>query len=71
VAVIKPARRRGRRVVRVGAGDIHRAMGLKDRMPAVCGAIDAAVFQEQAGVKLARRHGPSQGATAQWEFELE
>jgi len=71
VAVIKPCRRRGESVVRVRAGDVHRAMGLEDRMPAVCGALDAAVFPEMAEVTLISSQGPPQGANASWTFGIQ
>jgi len=71
VAMLEPARRRGERVVRVRAGDVHRGMGLEDRMPAVCGALDAARFLELADVTLISREGPEQGANASWTFGIE
>lgn len=70
VAHIKPARRRGDATVVVRAGDVHEALGLKDRMPSVCGALDAAKFQEMAGVRLVNREGPPQGANVFFTFEL-
>ncbi len=68
--IIAPARRGGATAVAVRAGDVHAALGLKDRMPAVCGALDAAVFCETAGVVLKQRLGPRQGATAEWILSL-
>ena len=70
VTAVAPARRRGRRTVRVRAGDVHRGMGLQNRMPAACAALDAAVFARSAGVMLTSREGPPRGATAAWLFEL-
>jgi 5-methylcytosine-specific restriction enzyme B len=67
---IVPARRAGRIEVTVRAGDVHAAMHLKDRMPAVCGALDAEKFLDLAQVNLVARSGPHQGANAQWVFRL-
>jgi 5-methylcytosine-specific restriction protein B len=69
VNYIEPARRRGESTVTVRAGDVHQAMGLKDRMPAVAGAIGAAKFQSYANVRLIRREGPHQGANLFLTFE--
>lgn len=41
VNYIEPARRWGESTVTVRAGDVHKAMGSKDRMPAVAGALGA------------------------------
>ena len=70
VAHIKPARRRGAATVTVRTGDLHKAMGLVDRMPAVCSALEAAKFEEYAGVHLIEREGPPQGATVRLTFEV-
>jgi 5-methylcytosine-specific restriction protein B len=68
--LISPARRSGRSQITIRAGDVHRAMGLQNRMPAVCGALDAAKFYDEAGVTLVTRSGPHQGANARWDLSL-
>jgi 5-methylcytosine-specific restriction protein B len=68
---IEPARRRGDRTVVVRAGDVHKRMGLTDRMPAVAGALGAKKFEEYANVQLIRREGPHQGANLCLTFELQ
>ena len=67
---IEPARRRGERAVTVRAGEVHREMGLANRVPAVCAALDARKFRELAGLELVGRTGPKQGASAVWTFGL-
>ena len=67
---IEPARRRGDREITIRAGDIHRDMQLKSRMPAVCGAIGTKKFEEECGVRLIRRRGPTQGANVYFTFEI-
>lgn len=68
--LIGPAREAGHPQLRVRAGDVHKAMGLDNRMPAVCGALDAQKFYEEAGVRLIRRSGPRQGANAEWVLRI-
>lgn len=68
--IVNPARRAGRTQVRVRAGDVHEAMGLENRVPAVCSAISARKFYELSGVVLKERSGPHQGANAVWVFSL-
>lgn len=70
VQLIEPARVAGRRQVKVRAGDVHAALDLENRMPAVCGALDAGRFSDEARVTLVRRSGPKQGANAEWIFGL-
>lgn len=67
---VTPARQAGETEVSVRAGDVHEDMRLDNRMPAVCGALDAAKFYDQARVVLKRRSGPHQGANAEWVFSL-
>ncbi|MCB0137834.1 MAG: hypothetical protein KDD75_22205 [Caldilineaceae bacterium] len=69
-AIIDPARAAGRTTVTVRAGDIHAALDLENRLPAVCGALDAHKFYVESGVALTQRRGPKFGATAEWIFGL-
>jgi hypothetical protein len=69
-AYIERARRRGATTVTVRTGDVHRALELVNRMPAVCSALEAAKFQEYAGVRLIGREGPRQGANVRLTFEV-
>lgn len=67
---IEPARKAGKREATVRSGDVHSQMGLKNLMPAVCGAVDAKKFADTYGVKLISRTGPPQGATVEWVFAI-
>jgi hypothetical protein len=67
---IDPARNKGYKTVTIVAGVVHANMGLDNRMPAVCGAIDADKFLGFARVRLVSRRGPYQGSTVTWVFEL-
>jgi 5-methylcytosine-specific restriction protein B len=68
--LITPARQAGQGQITVRAGDVHQNLGLDNRMPAVCGALDAAKFYDQARVTLIQRNGPHQGSTAEWVLGL-
>ena len=68
--LVEPARREGRSLVKVRAGDIHSAMGLQQRMPLVCSALDADKFLVYARVRLLERTGPKQSSTSEWVFGL-
>ena len=65
---ITPARQRGDKTVTFTASDIHTGMQAKELFSAICGAIDAKKFCEFARVKLVKRSGTKQGATAKWTF---
>ena len=68
--LIKPARAANEGQLSLRAGDIHLALDLKNRMPAVCGALDAQKFYTEAKVSLISRTGPHQGANAKWVLRL-
>ena len=67
---IDPARQRGEKTIRVSARDVHQKMGLDNRLPAVCEALDADKFLEFAKVTLVGRSGPHLGSSAEWVFGL-
>jgi len=68
--LVEPARAAGESVLTMRSGDIHKAMGLDNRMPAVCSALDAAKFYDEAGVRLVSRSGPNQSSTVEWTLDL-
>jgi hypothetical protein len=54
--------------IRIRAGDVHKAMRLSGRMPAVCGALDSIIFRREFGLELVQRSGPPQGANVEFRF---
>src|SRR5437763_14536908 len=60
-AYIEPARRRGEKTVRIRAGDVHRALGLTARVPAVCQALKGRSFITTNHVALEEQEGPPSG----------
>jgi len=68
--VFEPARAKGHSKVSVKAGDVHRQMGLRNRLPAVCAALGSGVLLQRAGVKRVSVEGPANGATTTFTFDL-
>ena len=67
---IVPSRDAGENLIVVRAGDVHREMGLQDRVPAVVSALDTQRFLGMAGVVMEGRSGPPQGATTAFTFRV-
>jgi excisionase family DNA binding protein len=67
---VVPAKKQGQKQVTVKAGMIHDEMGLSNRVPAVCGGLDANKFVDTYPVKISGRRGPHQGRTAEWDIEI-
>ena len=67
---IEPARKQGKRTVTIRAGDVHKDMGLYDRMPAVCSALGTKKFENQFNIKRLKIEGPIHGANALFTFEI-
>lgn len=58
---IEPARQRRETLVTVRAGDIHRELGLRNRVPNVCQVMESRLLEKEAGVKVRSRQGPPSG----------
>ena len=67
---IAPARQSAQAQVVIRAGDVHEAMRLTSRMPAVCGSLGTNLFQQQYGIALIGRQGPNQGANVFFTFRV-
>lgn len=65
---VRPALKAKTSEVRIRAGDVHTAMHLRDRMPAVCAALRSHKFADFADLSLLRQEGPNQGANAIFIF---
>ncbi|MBI4855128.1 MAG: hypothetical protein HY818_00055 [Acetobacterium woodii] len=68
--IIVPARANGEAQVEIRAGDIHAAMGYRNRMPLVCAALGAIKFEELADVERISLTGPTNGANAIFTFRI-
>src|SRR5260221_9193494 len=67
---IAPARRVGQPTVTIKVGDVHKELGLKNRVPAVCSALQSKLFARQCGVVLLARDGPQQGTSVQITYSI-
>jgi 5-methylcytosine-specific restriction enzyme B len=67
---VDPARARGDSTVTIRAGDVHSALGYKNRFPLVCSAIGATLFEKASRVKRIGVDGPLSGANTTFTFRL-
>ena len=67
---IEPGRERGEWAVTIRAGDVHDALGLKSRLPLVCGALGSDQFERQCNVRRISADGPLQSANLLLTFRL-
>lgn len=58
---VRPAKRNGRNRFRVVVGEIHKALGLKNRVPLVCNALSSRKFLEENSLRIIERTGPPSG----------
>jgi hypothetical protein len=58
---VNPARVRGDAVVRIVAGDVHKAIHLSNRVPLVCQALSSRKFMEENDLVLEKLEGPPSG----------
>jgi hypothetical protein len=65
---IDAARRRGESVVQIVAGDVHKALGLSNRVPVVCNALSSKSFLEENKIVLESREGPPSGLSTTVRF---
>jgi hypothetical protein len=68
---IRPAQVRGERIVSVTAGDVHKALGLKNRIALVCTALRATRFQSENHLRLKDVSGPPSGMSTSVKFTFE
>jgi 5-methylcytosine-specific restriction protein B len=67
---IKPALEEGDATVTIRAGDVHDEMGLKGKIPSVCGALGAKKFLKQYNLSLEKREGPSCGVNVTFTYRI-
>jgi hypothetical protein len=58
---IDPARKEGAQRVRIIAGDVHRGMRLRNRVPNVCSVLGSRTFLETNGLAIEEVSGPPSG----------
>jgi len=67
---VEPARSRGEKIVSVRAGDVHDALGYRNRVPLVCSALGASVFEKTCRLRRSAVEGPLNGANTVFRFEI-
>ena len=68
---IRPAQARGERTVCVTAGEVHKALGLKNRVPQVCAALRSTRFLSENHLRLKDVSGPPSGMSTTVKFTYE
>ncbi len=58
---IEPAIQRGERKIQIRAGDIHKQLVLKNRVPLVCQALESEIFLKGNNLILESKEGPPSG----------
>src|SRR5260370_39629733 len=69
---LRPAARSGRRSFRVVVGDVHSALGFRNRVPLVCNALTSRKFLKENALRIVERTGPPSGqsTTVSITYEL-
>lgn len=71
VHYVEPARTSGESAFTIRAGgDVHSALGYKDRHPLVCSSLGATTFEELCRLKRVAVDGPLNGANTVFTFRL-
>jgi hypothetical protein len=58
---VVPARRKGEQRVQIVAGDVHRGLRLKNRVPNVCNALTSRIFLKENSLEIEDVSGPPSG----------
>ena len=67
---IEPARNAKAASVKVRAGDVHRALNDRARLPLVCSALTAISFRRAHNSRLLKVEGPGKSTTTTFTFGL-
>jgi hypothetical protein len=68
---VRPAQARGEKTVSVTAGEVQKALGLKNRIAWVCTALRADRFQSENHLRLKDETGPPSGMSTTVKFTFE
>ena len=65
------ARRRKENLISINVGDVHREMGLSNRVPLVCAALGSKKFLTEHGLRIVSKTGPPSGQSTTVTFLYE
>jgi|SRR5579872_3991914 len=65
---IEPARKRGATKVQVVAGDVERALGLRDRAAQVCTSLGGQKFLRESRIEIEKVEGPPKKSSTTTKF---
>jgi hypothetical protein len=58
---LEPARQRRETLVTIRAGDVHRELGLRNRVASVCQVMESRLLEKEAGARVSSKQGPPSG----------
>jgi hypothetical protein len=66
------ALRRKEKLISINVGDVHREMGLSNRVPLVCAALGSKKFLKEHGLRIVSKNGPPSGqsTTVTYLYEM-
>ena len=67
---VEPARQKELRFVSIRVGDVHSDLKFKNRLPLVCSALNANVFEEMCQVRRKSIDGPLNGVNTVFTFDI-
>ncbi|HEV2963855.1 MAG TPA: hypothetical protein VG649_18660 [Candidatus Angelobacter sp.] len=70
-SLLKPAIKKGERVIKVNAGAVHRALGLNNRIPMVCAALRSKKLLQENRLRIVSKTGPPSGQSTTVTFTYE
>jgi hypothetical protein len=65
------AQRRKEKLISINVGDVHREMGLSNRVPLVCAALGSKKFLTEHGLRIVSKTGPPSGQSTTVTFLYE
>jgi hypothetical protein len=68
---VMQARRRKEKLISINVGDVHRELGLSNRVPLVCAALGSKKFLSEHGLRIVSKTGPPSGQSTTVTFLYE
>jgi hypothetical protein len=68
---VSQASRRKEKLISINVGDVHRELGLSNRVPLVCAALGSKKFLSEYGLRIVSKTGPPSGQSTTVTFLYE